>query len=626
MKKNVKWGSIFFLLAVCFMLPLLVQAKEVDEVEVVFTHDLHSHLEEFTTEYQGEMVKMGGFARIKTILDEKRANNPDLLVVDGGDFSMGTLYQTLFKEQASELRMLGYLGFDATTLGNHEFDYRSKGLVSMLTTAENSGDALPDILLCNANLEGTEFQDLNIKPYIVLTKGKTKIAIIGVFGEDALKCAPTCTLTFQMPVEAVKKTVALIQKSEDVDMIVCLSHGGTNLDSKKSEDEILAKEVPELDLIVSGHTHTTLEKPCLIGNTWIVSCGEYGSKLGTIKLRKSEDGRWDAEGYALIPLTTKVAQEQETQDKILQFRADIDSEYLSKFGYTMDQVLTYNSWKFTPENEIGLVLREETLGNILSDSYRYSVALAEGLNYKPVDVAIIPSGIIRDRFPIGEVTVANVFNISSLGVGADGVPGYPLISIYLTGKELKTVAEIDASIAPIMPTAQLYCSGLNYSLNSNRMILNKTTSVFLTDEEGNAKEIKNDTLYRVITDLYSGQMLSSVTDMSYKILSILPKNADGTVIDNFENCIVYDGNQELKAWAAVAHYVDTFDQIPEYYNKTQGRKIVSHSKNIVELVKNPNRTTLIMYLVVIVVFALLVIVISFVIGRFIRRKKKRESL
>jgi len=623
MKKILKWGNVVFLLvALCILMPLLVQAKETKEVEVVFTHDLHSHLESFTAQYNGEMVEMGGFPRMKTILDEKREKNPDLLVVDGGDFSMGTLYQTIYEEQASELRMLGYLGVEATTLGNHEFDYRSKGLVNMMEKANKSGDSLPNVLLCNANLEGTEFENLDIKPYSIATKGTTKIAIIGVFGEDALKCAPTCTLTFKTPVEGVKETVATIQKNEDVDMIVCISHCGTSADPKLSEDEVLAKEVPELDVIVSGHTHTLLEAPLQVGDTWIVSAGEYGSRLGNIKLEQNEEGRWKVEDYQLIPLTTDIAEDEQTKQKINEFRSDIDSIYLSKFGYTMDQVLTYNAWEFTTVDQIGKILREETLGNLLSDSYISSVKLAEGDNYIPVTAAFIPSGVIRDTFAIGDVTVADVFNISSLGVGPDGVPGYPLISIYLTGKELKTVAEIDASIAPIMQTAQLYSSGLNYSINTHRMILNKVFDVYILDEAGNREEIKDEKLYRVVADLYSGQMLSAVTDMSYGILSIVPKNADGNPVSDFEKCIIYDGKQELKAWAAIAHYVDTFDSIPEYYNQTHNRKVVSDSKNIMELVKNPNKTTIIICAVAVLVLGLIVLLTKFIVRLVKKRKKK----
>ncbi|MEE1242495.1 MAG: metallophosphoesterase, partial [Frisingicoccus sp.] len=101
--------------------------EEEKMVDVMFVHDTHSHLNAFTTVEDGQSQVIGGFARIQTLINEQKEKNPDTLLLDAGDFSMGTLIQTVFEEEAAELRMLGSMGFDATTLGNHEFDYGAKG-------------------------------------------------------------------------------------------------------------------------------------------------------------------------------------------------------------------------------------------------------------------------------------------------------------------------------------------------------------------------------------------------------------------------------------------------------------------------------------------------------------------
>ena len=101
---------------------------------------------------------------------------------------------------------------------------------------------------------------------------------------------------------------------------------------------------------------------------------------------------------------------------------------------------------------------------------------AEGVNYDPVALAIVPTGTIRGSFVKGDITVSDAFTVSSLGIGADSISGYPLISVYLTGKELKTACEVDASISPIMSSAQLYMSGVNFTFNPNRLIFNKVTN------------------------------------------------------------------------------------------------------------------------------------------------------
>lgn len=648
MKKRIK--SLAILLTAALIIPMLggftVQAeKQRKKVDVIFTHDTHSHLNSFTTIVDGEKSEVGGFARIKTVIDEKKADNPNTLVLDGGDFSMGTLVQTVYESEAAEIRMLGEIGCDVTTLGNHEFDYRSKGLANMLESAAASGDKLPELVLCNVDWDAMEekglsdgqkliaegFEDYGIKDYVMLKKGDVNIAVIGVFGTDALACAPTCELLFQDPVEAVKETVKEIQEKEKADMIVCVSHSGTWEDEDKSEDEILAKSVPELDLIVSGHTHTDLDEPIVHGDTYIVSTGEYAKKIGSMSMEQKEDGRWEMKEYELIPITTSIPADETTQAKVDGFMEAVDSEYLSQFGYTQKQVLARNTIEFSSLYDLEYEHTEHNLGNIMSDAYRYAVTNAEDYNGKPVDVAVVPSGTIRDTYAVGDITVESVFNSFSLGIGADGVPGYPLISVYLTGEELKTAAEIDASVSDFMTTARLYMSGLNFNFNPNRMILNKVTDSYLVDMDGNKIELEDDKLYRVVADLYSGQMLSAVTDASHGILSIVPKYEDGTPIEDFEDVIITENGKELKAWEAIAGYMESFEDsdgdgiadVPEEYRKPQGRKVVEDSKDIGDLVKNPNKYTAIIIGAVVAVIVVIVLIIL-LIRKLVKRKKEKE--
>lgn len=648
MKKRIK--SLAILLTAALIIPMLggftVQAeKQRKKVDVIFTHDTHSHLNSFTTIVDGEKSEVGGFARIKTVIDEKKADNPNTLVLDGGDFSMGTLVQTVYESEAAEIRMLGEIGCDVTTLGNHEFDYRSKGLANMLESAAASGDKLPELVLCNVDWDAMEekglsdgqkliaegFEDYGIKDYVMLKKGDVNIAVIGVFGTDALACAPTCELLFQDPVEAVKETVKEIQAKEKADMIVCVSHSGTWEDEDKSEDEILAKSVPELDLIVSGHTHTDLDEPIVHGDTYIVSTGEYAKKIGSMSMEQKEDGRWEMKEYELIPITTSIPADEATQTKVDGFMEAVDSEYLSQFGYTQKQVLARNTIEFSSLYDLEYEHTEHNLGNIMSDAYRYAVTNAEDYDGKPVDVAVVPSGTIRDTYAVGDITVESVFNSFSLGIGADGVPGYPLISVYLTGEELKTAAEIDASVSDFMTTARLYMSGLNFNFNPNRMILNKVTDSYLVDMDGNKIELEDDKLYRVVADLYSGQMLSAVTDASHGILSIVPKYEDGTPIEDFEDVIITENGKELKAWEAIAGYMESFEDsdgdgiadVPEEYRKPQGRKVVEDSKDIGDLVKNPNKYTAIIIGAVVAVIVVIVLIIL-LIRKLVKRKKEKE--
>lgn len=617
------------------------------EMDLLFLHDTHSHLESFLTIENGQAVTTGGFPQIKTLINEAKAEKPDTLVVDAGDFSMGTLVQTIFASEAAELRMLGELGCEVTTLGNHEFDYRSRGLAESLQAAAESGDPVPALVLCNIDWDTMEaegltdeqrllkdaFDKYGMKDYTVITRGDVRIAVLGIFGEDSLTCAPTCVLKFKNASRAAAETVASIRANENVDMILCVSHSGTNPDQRKSEDEILAKNVPEIDLIVSGHTHTALEEPICHGNTYIVSCGEYGKNLGTLSMRQQADGRWEMTSYELLPITPAITPDALTQAGIDDFMESVDSEYLSLFGYTRDQVLARNDVTFSTSDDLYSIHLDHNLGNLLSDAFFYSITKEDTGDSHPVDVSIVPSGSVRDTFVKGEITVADVFNTYSLGIGPDGIPGYPLISIYLTGAELKTGVEIDASLTDIMPSARMYMSGIHFSFNPHRLILNKVTDLYLTDESGSRVEVQDDKLYRVVCDLYSGQMLETVNSLSMGILSVQPKFADGTPIENIEDAIITTGQgTEIKAWAAIADYIDSFEDtdgdgisdVPARYGELHGRKIVEDSRNIIDLVKNPNKYAVIIVTAAALVLAILLLILTRII-RGIRRRLGASS-
>ena len=639
-------AGVLLLAAVPCAWPVCAQdAAPGTAVDIVFTHDTHSHLNTFTTMVDGLETELGGFARMNTLIEAQRAQTPDTLVIDGGDFSMGTLIQTVFETQAAELRMLGYLGCDVTTLGNHEFDYRSKGLANMLTSAQASGDAVPAMVVCNVDWDTMEAEGLTegqqrlkdafavygVSDYTVLEKGDVDIAVVGVFGKDALACAPTCELKFEDPIEAVKQTVADIKANEDVDMIVCVSHSGTWEDESKSEDELLAKAVPDLDLILSGHTHTEIEKPIQHGSTYVVSCGEYGKNLGELTLTQQADGRWAMSAYELIPITSDIAVHAATQQTIDSFMDTVDTDYLARFGYTKDQVLAENDIVFSTQKDLENIHEEHNLGDIIADAYVYAVENAADYDGVPVDLAVVPSGTVRDTYARGDITVEQVFNSFSLGIGADGVPGYPLISVYLTGREIRTAAEIDASVSDFMTTARLYCSGLSFTYNPHRLLLNKVTDVCLEDD-GQRVALEDDKLYRIVADLYSGQMLSAVTDMSYGILAIVPKYADGTPITDFEDVIITENGRELKAWDSIARYMASFADtdgdgianVPAYYSTTHGRKLVDTSRSPLALLKNPNKFTAV-YAGLLAAAVLLIVLVVLLIRKLVKKARHRTA-
>ncbi len=622
---------ISFACSVFFSSASAEQSTQPDaDLAIVFTHDLHSHLEPFTL--NGNSV--GGFSRIQTIINETKAEYANTLVVDAGDFSMGTLYQAAYETAAPEYSMLGELGFDATTFGNHEFDYGFDAIRNMITSAQSNTTSLPPILCSNidakaSGLSDTELNSLNIKEYTVIKKGDYSIAVFGLLGRDAVELSSSSELVFTDYIESAKNTVAEIENLYSPDFIICLSHGGTGSDVD-DEDVALAEEVPGIDLIISGHTHTTLNTPIVVNNTVIASCGEYGEKVGKVLFNIKDNGP-ELVSYSLVRIDNSVPSDENAETKLNDYKKYV-SEYLQRFGYnTPEDILAYSPFEFPEQSSMGEALAEQQLGNLISDSYIYALENAEGDKYVPVDVAVAPLGVIRASIDKGNVTVAQAFEISSLGIGNDGVAGYPLCSVYLYGRELWDLAEVDASVSAIMPYAQLYCSGLNYSVNTNRMFLNKVYDCWLIDENGNRIEIEDDKLYRVVSGMSSVLLLGTVKEKSFGLLEITPKDANGNPITVFDDFVALDKNgAEVKEWKALADYLSSFPknengipQIPFEYQTTQGRKNVNDSFAFSQIFTH---WTMISWIVLIVVLLLILVIVAAVASIVKKKRKSKRSL
>lgn len=649
MKKLTKTLCMILVVAIvgAFCEPKIFASAAKKNITILFTSDLHDHLLPFNVQENGEVLKLGGYAKIKTAIDIEKQKDSDALVLDGGDYSMGTLFQSVYTSDSLELRILGQMGYDVTTFGNHEYDFKAEGLAESLNSAKNSGDELPQIVQCNVSfpkdkngkLSGTlsdlkqAMNNYGVKDYTVLQRNGLKIGIFGLIGKDAGADAPMAGVEFTDQVENAKRVVSELKNKEKVDLIICLSHSGTWTDKSKSEDEILAKKVPDINFILSGHTHTKLEKPIIVGNTIIGSCGEYGENLGVVNITQNSGKTWKLDNYKLEQIDDSFSEDSSIAKTITGFKTVVQDKYLNNFNLKFDQVLAHSSFNFTNISELEDKHAEDTLGDLISDSYIYAVKNAEGSNYEPIAAAIIPAGTIRGSFFRGNITTADAFAASSLGIGKDNISGYPLISVYLTGKELKTVCEVDASISPIMQDAQLYMSGLSFSFNPNRLILNKVTNVNLVDENGKAEKINDTKLYRVIAGLYSGQMLSKVGKQSLGLLSLVPKTKNGMPITDFNNQIIIDNtsgsNKEIKEWEAISEYLQSFSkvngvsEIPEYYKTTHGRKIVSDNHNILAIMANPNVFAMLACSVALVLVAIIVLIIYLIVTRK-KRKEKRK--
>ena len=605
------------------------------QTTVLFTHDLHSH---FLPLERADGGESGGYARLASALEQQRALHPDALTLDGGDFSIGSLVQTLYTTRAAELRTMGALGYDATTAGNHEFDHTGLGFAQMLTAAYTSGDPLPALLMANyaPSAGGPDQLDIQramsaygVTDTLLLERGGVTYGIFGLMGTDSDDCAPTSGFTLEDPVQAAQRCVDSLEE-QGAQFIIALSHSGTDERERKSEDQQLAREVEGIDLILSGHTHTTLTQPIVEGDTYIVSAGPYCENLGSITLEWSEDGSKTLVDYQLIPIDQTLPEDQEIASLVEEWKAQVGVDYLARYHLTYDQVLARADFSLTrPESG---VQQGNPLGELVADAFLWAARELAAEDPGVPTVAVTADGVLRADLPAGDITVSQAFDVLSMGVGEDGTSGFPLVTCYLTGKELRAAAEVDASVTPIMPAAQLYMSGMVYTFNPHRMFFNRVTSCWLEEPsfatgllEREMSRIEDDQLYRVVTGMYSAQMLGTVKEKSLGLLSLEPKDENGVPITDFATRVLRDGNgSEIKEWYALAAYLQSFgdEGVPERYGmpKGDGRKSVDRSWNPIELLRSPNWITLVTLLAAAAVLAAAVLLVRALVRRVRRRR------
>jgi 5'-nucleotidase len=197
---------------------------------------------------------LGGVAARAAVINQIRSEAANVLLLDAGDIFQGTPYFNLYKGEP-EIKAMSMLGYDAATMGNHDFDGGIENFAHQLQHAN-----FP-IINCNYNFSNTAMQGKTI-PYKIIEKGNVQVGILGV-GVELQGLVPENlygNTIYEEPITKANETAALLRK-EGCDLIICLSHLGDKYDDAKVSDEILAKQSFDIDLIIGGHTHRLFSQP-----------------------------------------------------------------------------------------------------------------------------------------------------------------------------------------------------------------------------------------------------------------------------------------------------------------------------------------------------------------------------
>lgn len=640
----------------CIMMFLIFAASPAPcadkKITIVHSNDLHSHFLGFSPNIDYSPLQthdddtVGGWARIATAIKKvKQQRNNPVLVLDAGDFLMGSLFHMLSREEAFELQLMKAMDYDVITLGNHEFDLKPKGLARILSTAHQQGQ-IPQIVLSNAIFSKTSSADDDlekifdsgiVKPYRIMEKNGLKIGFFGLMGKNAAEVAPfSAPVTFDDPVASARKMVRLLREKEKADIVICLSHSGLDDDPKRSEDEILAKQVPGIDIIISGHTHTKTDIR-KVNNTLIVQAWCYGKELGVMDIIWS-GGKVSLQDYRLIEINDAIKGDAGITAMINGFEDRINRKLLAGQGLAFRKLIAHT--RFNLE-----ILEDEcNLGNLIADSIRWYINKKDTDPDDPatrVAVGVISNGVIRDNIEIGKtgsIAVCDAFRAIPLGIGFDEASsmGYPLISFYIYPGELKKALEILTSIYPMKGSDYyLQLSGVKFSYNPNRMLFDRVTQIWLGDEETGYTPLdypaSDKRLIRVAADIYNATFLKVVGDFTWHILDIIPKDRNGNPVADLKSARVdADGNipgiQEIKEYTGVIEYIRSFPDItgdgipdiPEKYKGRLGRQLVEASWNPYKLLKRGTYVTWIALGVILTALLLLILLIGLV-RRIIRK-------
>jgi len=566
---------VFFLLLV-LMLPLTGQTEK--KITILHTNDLHSRLIGYAPEsaYSPLTVNddktIGGFARIAAIIKtEKESNSGTTLVLDAGDFMMGTLFPSLVKKTGFQLRLMKVMGYDAIALGNHEYDFGPEWLAGVISTSSSKGE-IPSLLDGNAMFDKKDgkddalenlFSENLISRKLVLTKDGIKIGVFSILGKDADGVAPKAApVTFAKQSSFAKKMVKELQ-SEKCDIIICISHSGV-LKEKNGEwggeDVELARAVKGIDLIIGGHSHTRLDHPIIINGIPIVQTGEFGQFVGRLSLTYS-DGKLRVESYKLIPVDDKILRDKNINQLIEEQKERISTEILKPLG--MDYNRPAAETDFILEgNDVGDFMNSN-LGPFIADAIHFYVNSHGG---KGTDISMVAAGMLFDKILPGIQTAPDIFRVMPLGSGKDNVPGYPLSRLYVTGKELKSILEIMQVAYKSSPDNYCYYSGLRVDYDPEKGLFKKIKKIEIVHSDGSMVNVdfskKNKSLYSITADSYMLEFIGIIKKMSFGLINVVPKDFAGNQVKDMKTAVIdmdenKEGVQEGKEWLALMEFLSS---------------------------------------------------------------------
>jgi len=513
---------------------------------ILHTNDMHASFigmgpaSDYSPFTLNDDATRGGYARLAALIAKRKAaRDPQgpVLVLDAGDYSMGTAFSAATRETGGELRLMGMMGYDATTFGNHEFDLGPAGLGKSIGVAVKAG-RVPAVLAANTSFSGSDaaLADLQrlakegvVRRYLVLERGGIRFGIFGSLGKEAMIYTSGGATTFTDPTEAAREVVKILREKEKVDVVVALSHGGVvkGKDGRytEGEDVLLARDVPGIDVVISGHSHTEMQEATIVnGRTPVVQTGKESRNLGELVVTL-DNGKLTVESYRLHPIDDTIAGDRTIADAIEQLKKGVTAAAFASRGYSVDQPLAIAPRDLP--NAYADIAAGTILANLVTDSFREATK---------ADIGFTANGMMRagiSRGKTGVQTVYDIFAVAPLGSGVvDPTPGSTLVTGWFTGQDLKNMLEFLLMDNPAHPGEYFpRSSGMRFTYNQSRPKFDVVTAIELGDLDRGYKAIdisgKSEKLYSLTCPLMLGQILVAIPKYSKGKLPLVAKNKAG---------------------------------------------------------------------------------------------------
>jgi len=514
---------------------------------ILHTNDMHASFigmgpaSDYTPFTINDDTTRGGYARLAALIAQRKAVRKDqgpVLVLDAGDYSMGTAFSAATRETGGELHLMGKMGYDATTFGNHEFDLGPAGLGKSIGAAVKGG-RIPAVLAANTSFPGSDatLADLQrltqegvIRRYLVIEQGGFRFGLFGLLGKEAMIYTSGGATTFADPTTAAREVVKTLRETEKVDVVIALSHGGLEKgeDGRYSggEDAHLARDVPGIDVVISGHSHTELQEAIIVNSsTPVVQTGKESRNLGELVIAM-DGGKPKVVSYNLLPIDDTIIGDRAIAADIEQLKKAVTGAAFASRGYRVDQPLAIAPRDLP--NTYTDIAAGTLLANLVTDSFREATK---------ADIGFTANGMMRaglSRGKTGVVTVYDVFAVAPLGSGVvDPTPGSTLVTGYFTGQDLKNLLEFLLVDNPAHPGEYFpRTSGMRYRYDPSRPKFDVVTAIELGDLDRGYQAIdisgKDEHLYSLTCPLMLAPIIVAIPKYTKGKLALVPKKKDGT--------------------------------------------------------------------------------------------------